>query len=167
MTMRGFLKRACQTIGAIAVFVSLILVYNAWFWLSEGSPMMPRVEGRWWAGYYETTLFGRVWCVARFVKSPSERLQMVLLSRFGQPEIFDVDRDSSSETYVYFTFTDTIAKPAVRIDAKQLYEGKRYYIGRLTAGRIKDFWKPNDDIKIFGGFVSWSPQQEFAIEPIS
>jgi hypothetical protein len=34
------------------------------------------------------------------------------------------------------------------------------------AGRFTDFWKPNDDITIHGTFVSWSPQHEFAIEPI-
>ena len=162
----SLLKRAIETTGGIAVFVALALVSTGWFWLSEGSPTIPHIEGRWWAGYYETTLFGRQWCVARFVESPPGRLQMALLSPFGAPELFDVERSSSSETFVYYTFTDTKPKPAIRIDAKQLYEGKRYYFGRLIVGRVNDFWKTNDDITIRGSFVSWSPQQEFAIEPI-
>jgi hypothetical protein len=160
------LKRALQTVGGIAIFVGLILVYNGWFWLSVGSPTIPQIEGRWWAGYYETTLFGRQWCVARFIKSSSGRLQMALLSSFGEPELFNVKRTSSSESFVYLTFIDTTQTPAIQIDAKQLYKGKRYYFGRIIVGRFADFWQPNEDISIRGNIVSWSPQQEFAIEPI-
>lgn len=159
-------KRAIKIVGGIAGIVGLILVSSGWFWLSEGSPTVPQIEGRWWAGYYETTLLGRQWCVARFIISPPGRLRMALLSPFGAPDVFEVDRSSSNETFVYFTFTDTKSTPVIRIEAKQLYSGKRYYVGRLMAARFSDFWKTNEDITIRGEIVSWSPQQEFAIEPI-
>jgi hypothetical protein len=160
-------KGVLGTVGGIALFVGLILAFNVWFWLSEGSPTIPQFEGRWWAGYYETTLFGRQWCVARFIKAPSGRLQMALLSPAGAPDFYDVDRSSSDHTFVYLTFTDNEAKPAIRIDAKQLYVGKRYYWGRLINWRFHDFWKMNDDVRITGNIVSWTPPQEFGIEPIS
>jgi hypothetical protein len=149
------------------LIVGLILGYNGWLWLSDGRPTIPQLEGRWWAGYYETTLFGRQWCVARFIKAPSGYLQMALLSPAGAPDLYDVDRSSSDQAFVYLTFTDDKAKPAIRIDAKQLYEGKRYYWDRLIDGRFHDFWKMNDDVRIMGNIVSWTPKQEFAIEPIS
>lgn len=128
---------------------------------------MPQLEGQWWAGYYETTLFGRQWCVARFVEAPSGHIQMALLSPAGAPDFYDVDRNSSDQTFVYLTLTDNTAKPAIRIEAKQLYLGKRYFWGRIINGRFNDFWKMNDDVRIIGKIVSWTPKQAFAIEPIS
>jgi hypothetical protein len=130
----SLLKRAIETVVGIALVVGLILGYNGWFWLSEGSPTIPQIEGRWWAGYYETTVYGRQWCVARFIKSPSGRLQMALLSSFGVTEYFDVERSSSSESFVYFTFTDARPKPAIRIEATQLYAGKRTTSAGLSSG---------------------------------
>jgi predicted Zn-dependent peptidase len=55
----------------------------------------------------------------------------------------------------------------MRIEAKQLYAGKRYIMQRLMVARFKDFWKENEDISIRGNFVSFSPPQEFAIEPLT
>lgn len=73
-------------------------------------------------------------------------------------------RSSSNENFVYLTFTGQ--NGGIRIEAKQLYGGQRYYFGRLTAGRFKDFWKMNGDISIRGQITSLSPPKEFAIEPI-
>lgn len=158
------LKRVLGTLGAIAVFVGWIAVYNVGYWFSEGSPHIPQLEGQWWAGYYDTTTFGRQWCVARFVNAELGPLQMALLSPFGAPDIFDVERSSSSETFVYLTFKEQ--KRGMRIEAKQLYAGKRYYWGQLINGRFGDFWEANDDIRIRGQIVSMSLEHEFAIEPI-
>ena len=160
----SFTRRVLGVVGGIALIVALLVVYNVWLWLSEGAPTIPQLEGRWWAGYYETTHFGRQWCVVRFVKSQAGRLQMAMLSAGGEPDIFDVDRSTSSENFVYLAFTEP--QSILRIEAKQLYTGKRYYLGRLMVGRFHDFWKMNDDVSIRGHFASTSPQREFAIEPI-
>src|SRR5476651_469813 len=159
------LKRAAKIVGGIAIFVVVIIVYNSWLWVSEGSPKIPRLEGRWWAGYYETTLFGRQWCIARFNRIPSGKIQMALISPIGAPDIFEVDRDSDSQSFVHPTLASQ-KQPIMRVEAKQMYEGARYYFGRLIVGRFSDFWKMNEDISIRGVFVSTSPNLEFAIEPI-
>jgi hypothetical protein len=158
------LKRALGVIGAIAVIVVLVIVSNVWLWLSEGKPTIPQLENRWWAGYYETTQFGRQRCVARFTKGPSGRLQMALLSPWGAPDVFTVDRSTSSESFVYLTMADP--QSGIRIEAKQPYVGKRYYFGRLMVGRFRDFWKMNDDVSIRGHFASTSPPRKFGVEPI-
>jgi hypothetical protein len=141
-----------------------VLISSGSFWLEEGNPTIPQLEGKWWGGYYDTIYFGRTWCVARFFKGPSGRLKMALLSPFGEPEIFKVDRDTSNEHFVYLKFVD----PAfhAEIDGKQLYEGERYYLGRLLAGRFSDFWMENDDIRILGYLAPRSARRKFAIEPI-
>ena len=90
---------------------------------------------------------------------------MALLSSTGPADLFTVKRSSSSETFVYLTITENTG--TIRIEAKQLYEGQRYYFGRLTAGRFRDFWKMNEDISIRGEVTSLSPPKEFAIEPIT
>lgn len=90
---------------------------------------------------------------------------MALLSGSGSPDVFTVKRSSSSENFVYLTFT--AENGGMRIEAKQLYDGQRYYFGRLSAGRFKDFWKMNTDVSIRGQITSLSPSKEFAIEPIS
>jgi len=89
---------------------------------------------------------------------------MVLLSGSGSPDLFSVRESSSSENFVYLTFAEN---GDIRIEAKQLDDGQRYYFGRLTAGRFRDFWKMNTDISIRGQITSLSPSKEFAIEPIS
>ncbi|MBI3663253.1 MAG: hypothetical protein HY234_09410 [Acidobacteria bacterium] len=159
------IKRILGVVAGVALIIGLIAVYNVWSWLSEGMPLIPRLEDRWWAGYYETTVLGRQWCLVRFVKAPSGRLQMVVLSAWGAPDTFDVDRSTSSESFVDLTFTDRAN--GVRIEAKQLYDGKRYYLGSLMVRRFRDFWKMNDDVSIRGHFAATSPEREFVIEPLA
>lgn len=163
MSLKSFVKQSLATIAGIAVLIGLIILYNGWHYLAVGEPRIPSVEGRWWAGYYDTKTLGRQWCVARFSKTGGD-LQMALLSRSGPPDVFAVKRSSSSENFVYLTFTEQ--NGGVRIEAKQLYDGQRYYFGRLTAGRFRDFWKMNADISIRGQTTSMSAPEEFAIEPI-
>jgi|SRR5882724_3551450 len=122
MRQKSLIRRVLGVVRGIALIVALLVVYNVWLWLSEGSPTIPQLEGRWWAGYYETTHFGQQWCVARFVKSQAGRLQMARLSAWGEPDIFDVDRSTSTESIVYRAFTEP--QNALRIEAKQLYTGK-------------------------------------------
>ncbi len=162
--MTRIMKRVLGFIAGIAVLVGAIAIYNVWFYAAHGSPTSPRLEDRWWAGYYDTTMFGRQWCLVRFKKTPSGELQMALLSTSGPADVFRVKRTSSSETFVHLEFAHTNGD--LRIEAKQLYLGKKYYLGRLFAGRFHDFWKMNDDVAIRGEVVSWSPPNEFAIEPI-
>lgn len=163
-TKASAMKRFLACIAGIAFLVGTVVVYNIWFHAAYGSPAIPKLEDRWWAGYNDTKTFGRQWCLVRFEKTPSGELQMALLSMSGPADVFQVARSSSSENFVHLQFTDPNSD--LRIEAKQLYLGKRYYLGRLFAGRFHDFWKMNDDVAIRGTVVSWSPPNEFALEPI-
>jgi hypothetical protein len=158
------MKRPLGWIAGIAFLVGAVVLYNVWFHASYGSPTIPRLEDRWWAGYYDTKTFGRQWCLVRFAKTPSGELQMALLSKWGPAGVFQGTRSSSGENFVQLQFKDPNSD--LRIEGKQLYLGKRYYLGRLFAGRFSDFWKMNDDVAIRGEVVSWFPPNEFAIEPI-
>lgn len=158
------MKRILGCIAGIAFLVGAVVLYNVWFYAAYGSPTIPRLEDRWWAGYYDTETFGRQWCLVRFEKTPSGELQMALLSTSGPADVLRVTRSSSSENFVHLQFTDPNSD--LRMEAKQLYLGKRHYLGRLFAGRFHDFWKMNDDVAIRGAVVSWAPPNEFAIEPI-
>jgi len=151
------------TAGA-AIFAGMIILYNLQFWLLVGNPAIPKLESRWWAGYYETKTFGRQWCVARFAKRSSGRFRMGLISPRGEPDVFTVERNSSDRNFVRLSF---VSADGMRIKAKQLYYGKRYILHRLIAGRIKDFWKKNQDISIRGSITSLSTSRRFALEPIA
>jgi hypothetical protein len=165
MTQKPLVRRAVETIGGIGLFLIAILLYNGGLWLSEGEPTIPKIEGQWWAGYFATGTT-KQWCLARFIKSGAFRLEMIVLSSSGSPMIFDVERNSSNETFVYLTFVGRDQTRPLRIEAKQLYAGERYYLGRLLAGRFSDFWEPNKDITIRGTVASATPEEEFAIEPL-
>lgn len=159
------LKRILGAVVGFAVLIALVVLYNGWFWVSEGAPTVPRLEERWWAGHYQTSNLGQQWCVARFFEARSGgRLQVALLSSWGEPDILNVERSTASQTFVYLTLTDSQGE--MRIEAQQLYAGKRYFVGRLMVGRFRDFWKLNDDVSIRGKVSSISPPHEFAIEPI-
>lgn len=158
------MKRILIGIAGIAIFVGIIIFYNFSFWMFEGNPRIPRLEEMWWGGYYQTQMFGKQWCVARFKKYNSHRIRMALISSVGLPDIFDVERKSSDKNFVNQIF---VGSDGMRIEAKQLYNGKKYIMQRLLVGRFKDFWKENEDISIRGSFVSLSPSQEFAIEPLT
>jgi hypothetical protein len=152
-------------LGAI-LLVAAIALFNIQYFLAEGDPKYATLEGRWWAGYYDTNNFGRQWCVGVFQRARDGSFQFALVSSSGDPDVFKVDRaETSGGTFVKLTFLDRDG-PA-KLEAKQLFQGKRYFLGRLLAGRFRDFWKQNDDVAIRGSMVSTSPQTEFAIEPIA
>ncbi len=89
---------------------------------------------------------------------------MALISSFGPPDIFHVKRRSSDKDFAHLTFT---GPNKMQIEAKQLYLGGKYIFQRLLVGRFKDFWKENKDIAIRGEFVTFSPPNEFGIEPLT
>ena len=153
--MRTLTKRVLAALAGIAALLFFVLLSTVWSHLSEGQPTIPRLEGRWWAGYYDTRLLGRQWCVARFEKKTA----------YGPPDIFDVTRSSTGENFVHLTLRQPNSD--LRVEAKQLYHGKRYYLGRLMVGRFRDFWKMNTDVAIRGEIASHSTPNEFAIEPIA
>jgi hypothetical protein len=68
------LKRAFETGAGVTLFVVAVVIYvvinSGWQWLALGTPTIPSLADRWWAGYYDTAS-GRVWCVARFYTSSS------------------------------------------------------------------------------------------------
>ena len=158
------MKRFLTGIAGIAVLVGFIVLYNFSFWLFEGNPTIPNIQGTWWGGYYETETFGKQWCVTKFSKNTSGKIQMVLISPFGPPDIFDVKRRSTDKNFAHLSFT---SPDGMQIKAKQLYLGKKYIFQRLLVGRFNDFWKENKDIAIRGNFISVPPPNEFGIEPLS
>lgn len=162
----GLLGSIAKVIGTIVFGAALILAYNAASWLQDGNPRIPQLEGRWWGGSYNTKLFGQQWCVARFIRSQQGKLQMVLLSPWGKPNFFDVERDSSSETFISLTLTDSTTNPPLEIDARQLYAGARYYVGPLFAGRFDNIGRMNEDVSI-RGMIDSTKSLEFGIEPIT
>lgn len=165
-TIGGVIVHVLKAIAAIAATIVIILAYNGVGWLQNGNPTMPQLEGRWWGGSYNTSLFGKQWCVVRFVRSQQGDIQMILLSPWGEPNFFDVERNSSDDSVIRFTFTDNTSNPPLKIDAGQLYAGARYYVGPLFAGRFENIGKMNDDVSISGKIDSIK-SQEFGIEPIT
>jgi len=158
------MKRFLTGIAGIAVLTGFVILYNFSFWLFEGNPTIPHLHDTWWGGYYETEIFGKQWCVARFSQNKSGEIKMALISSFGPPDIFDVKRRSTNKNFVHLSFS---GPDKMQIKAKQLYLGKKYIFQRLFVGRFKDFWKENEDIAIRGNFISVPPPNDFGIEPLT
>lgn len=169
--MKRFAKSILGVLGLVGVLVVVAVLNTGWFWIMNGSPTTPHLNGRWWAGYYETTYLGRQWCVARFYRSDSGKSEMMLLSPSGSPQIFEVKQDTSDKYFVRLRLSGTGEVGGHKVDGeiegKQLYEGARYPFQRLMVGRFTDFWKENDDIKIEGYLAPQSSARFFGIEPIS
>lgn len=168
--MRQLLKRIANILGGLFAVAALLILYNIWFWLINGDPTVPRLEGRWWAGYYQTSSVGTRWCLARFYKDKPGQLKIGLLFQTGDAEILDVYVDSSDQSFVRLKLVaddrGSLSHAGVKIEAKQLYEGARYPIGRLLAGRFSDFWEENHNLRITGFVGPASGNNEFVIEPI-
>jgi hypothetical protein len=158
----GILPKAKSTLIGISFLVSVLLLYNFSSFLFTGFPTIPSLQNRWWAGYYDSHLYGRQWCVAVFDQDSTGKIRMALLSRIGRPDALLVTRNSSDPTFVNLILEDDL----VRFEAKQLYSGRRYIYQRLLVGRFNDFWKVNNDISIRGTQPSLSPPNEFALEPV-
>lgn len=152
-----YLKPGLTMIGGLGFFVGLIILYN----VASPVAIMSRLEDRYWGGYYNTKTFGKVWCLCKFLRSDSA-LSMVMLSPGKTTDVFAVRRESNDPNFahLYMDAKDS----TIRIEAKQLYLGKRYAFERLMVGRFRDFWKRNDDDSIRGYFVSHQETAEFAVE---
>ena len=154
------MKTVLQATGGVAILILAIVVYNV---VSPVASMSRLWEG-YWAGYYDTQTFGRVWCLARFYRTEDQKITMVLLSPKRTIDVMDVERDSSGETFLLLKMSERSGD--MKLQAKQLYVGQRYILGRLMAGRFKDFWERNSDDAIRGHWISRPGQPEFAIERI-
>jgi hypothetical protein len=160
--VRYYGKKALQIFGTVAFFLVLILVYN----VVSPTSFMSRLWEGYWGGYYQTETFGKVWCLGRFYRPSSGKIVMVMLSPGKTTDLYDVERDSTDETFLNLKMRERGG--TISIEAKQLYLGQRYVIERLTAGRFKDFWERNDDDDIKGEWITGKGQrQEFALERIS
>jgi hypothetical protein len=124
---------------------------------------IPTLENRFWGGYYDGPESGKVWCIAKFYKH-GDGLRMIVITSDQHADIFDVEQDSSGANFVEFTFRNS-RRTDKNIAAKQLYEGKRYMIGRIFAGRWKDFWQQNEDVAIRGKLQN--SKNTFAVEPLA
>lgn len=156
--MRGTAK----ALLGIAAVVGAVLIYNVGLYIFTGMPYIPAIENRWWAGFYDTSNLGRQWCVAVFDHTGGDGVRLAVLSRTGPPNVFSGGRDSSDQSFVTYELRDESG--ILRIEAKQLYEGKRYILQRLSAGRFTDFWEMNEDLSIRGRFVWADGSNDFAIE---
>ena len=158
------MRKFIYIIVGLTVIVCLSVVTNLGYYIITGEPRIPDLESHWWGGYYDTEKMGRQRCVARFANGDTG-LEMAMISSWGPPVIFKVIRSSPSPDFVNLLF---IGPNDLRIEATQLYAGKRYYLQRLGKGRLKDFWQKNDDISIRGRTVlSTVPSTELAIEPLN
>jgi hypothetical protein len=124
---------------------------------------MSNLEDSYWAGYYETNTFGKIWCLVKFYKDGSE-LKMIVLSVSDTKDYFLVERNGSDDEIVKFTMKPM--ENGATIIADQLYLGQRNVIGRLLSGRFKDFWKKNTDDSIRGFFTYPNQKLKFEIERI-
>lgn len=158
------MRRVFNAFLGITAVIVVLLFLHVGHYLFVGMAYIPTVENRWWAGYYDTTSLGRQWCLAVFEQSRAGRVRLILISGIGTPLVFTGDRRSSDATFVTFDLKDTSG--LTRIQAKQLYEGKRYMLQRLLAGRFGDFWERNEDVSIRGQFVLASGATEFAIQEL-
>jgi hypothetical protein len=151
------------TVGTI-VIACLAVLTDSGSYIFSGNPQIPDLESHWWGGYYNTEQKGRQRCVARFANSDAG-LEMAMISSWGPPVVFKVIRSSPSPEFVNLLL---IGPKELRIEATQLYAGKRYYLQRLGDHRFKDFWGKNDDISIRGKtVVSTGQYAELAIEPLN
>jgi len=162
-------KRARDGLGAIAglaFIVGMIVLYN----ILSPVATMSQVHLGYWGGYYEIENFGtlpgsRIWHLCKFFKA-EDKLSMVMLSPGKTTDAFSVRRESRDPSFAHFYFE---AKDStVKIEARQLYLGKRYALQRLLVGRFADFWQRNDDDSIRGSVeMGFEPNaSEFAIERI-
>ena len=152
-------KTIAEAVAVILVLALLLAVYG----ITDPPAWIPPLHPGYWRGYYETKLFGRVWCLVNFYRE-GKHTKMLTLS--GRPDlshdIYVVEIDRSQSTFVHLTMQ--AEDYGGRIEAKQLYIGKRYIWGRLFAGRFKDFWERNEDDSIRGRIVSLPDKPRFEIE---
>ena len=160
--MKKILQTVLQTVAGILFFVVIVVAYNV---ISPVVTMSRLYEG-YWGGYYDTQLLGRIGCLARFYRSNSgDHLVMVLMSPGRTTDVMDVKRNSSGETFVYLTMT--ARRGGMKVEAKQLYLGRRYMVERLLVGRFKDFWGKNTDDAIHGEWTSEPTRPDIVIERVA
>lgn len=155
------LKSVAMTIAGLAVFVGLFFAYNMAYNMISPIAIMSTLEGGHWAGYYNTANSGKVWCLCKFFRSDKSTL-MVMLSPGKTTDVFAVRRESDDENFAHL-YMDS-KENTVRIEAKQLYLGKRYILQRLMVGRFSDFWERNSNDAIRGNVSSLPGKPEFAVE---
>lgn len=165
----NFLKTTLKVLGSVAFFALLIVVFNVYLYFTAGSPTISSLGKLWWAGYHgdkSAADVDKVWCLVRFERGSDRKYSMKLLSSPISASDFKVEQRSSDKDFVeYEISSETLG---IEIRAKQLYEGKRYFWGRLLAGRFRDFWKMNDEIAIRGKMSSKKGTSvDFEIEPFS
>ncbi len=159
------IRNLIQVLIGILGFAALIVVSHFTDRIAAGTPKIPTLEEQWWGGYYDSTLFGRQWCLARFITDQDGDTKLLVWGSFGPPDIFNVKRHSRDRTFVHYTFEHS--EVAEKIKATQLYVGKRYWIQFLLAGRFTDFWRKNSDAAIRGSFIGQRSKDEFNIEPLN
>lgn len=153
------MKRFINGVFTIAVLVGVLVLYN----ILSPVAQVPSLDERWWGGYYVLPVVGKHWCAARFEKQGLRTYKMVLVSSVGAPINFMVEQTERDEHFLRVVATNP---EGMRIEAKQLYLGKRYIVQRLMVGRWRDSLNRNDDIAIRGVVSSIVGATEFAIEPL-
>lgn len=155
-----FVKNLRMIVLSIIFFGGLVFVYN----ILDPTAHMSNLQDGYWAGYYETKMFGKVWCLAKFYKEGDE-IRMLVLTVADTKDVYKVERNSSDKDFVRYTMNSQDSGP--QIEAQQLYVGRRYLWGRLLVGRFGDFWKVNEDDAIRGYFAYPKDKPKFEIERLS
>lgn len=145
-------------LGGILIFIVLIALYNGFFWLFEGNPLIPTVKNKYWVGHYGFENENHIWFLAYFFEHNND-LKMLMISAASlskslginnseNMDFFTVSRNSNDKNYVRYKFKLDDYNEIFKAD--QLYEGKRYFLGPLLAGDFKNIMKINKNISISG-----------------
>lgn len=161
---RDVLKKVGLFVGSLLLLVAVLAAGAGADWIRGGNPSVPYLQDTWWGGYWLSDTSQKRWCLARFYRTRNGELHAIFLAGPNSNEIFDVSENSSHEDFVYLTMKSEMSD--AQIEARQLYLGKRYFIGRILAGRLSDFWKENDDVRILGTIERNRVSGEFGVEPI-
>lgn len=129
---------------------------------TQKAEAVPPLEQGYWVGYYDKPA-ARVWCAGRFYKVAPNDVRMVLLGDDGESRIMRVTRRANGPMLRVAMVGEE--EPST-IEADQLLIGKRYFMGRLSSGRMADFWKQNEDDGIYGWVISSKKGLEFTLKRI-
>jgi hypothetical protein len=154
------IKNVAMVVLIIIFFIGLTILYN----VLDPDGYMSKLEDGYWAGYYETRIFGKVWCLAKFYNDRNET-KILVLSVAETKDLYSVERNSSDKDFIRYKMKSKDS--GLQIEAKQLYVGRRYLWGRLLVGRFRDFWKINEEDSIRGYFVYPNDKPKFEIERLS
>lgn len=142
--MKSKLQSIAASISILVFLVAGLFLHSVI--LPSGSKF--KLTDAYWLGEYADGVSGKRYFLGHFCRD-STGTHFVTIDDAGRAIIYALESDDThSEDFRYLTFSQ-LGGP-LRISGKQLYENKRYFLGRLMVGRFTDFWCRNDDETIGG-----------------